>query len=422
MIVLYLFLLDSPVIITEVMSNVRGSEQTCGDRNEYIEIYNVGSDTIDLSGFMIDDLDVTPDEICVWDDEAILIKYPGLRINTSIIYPHSYAVILDREYTSNDTAGGNVQPYDFPDSTLILTTDDTTIGNGLQTTDPIIIFSITSACSTTFGTPFDSMDYFPYDPGDGISWERIDLSLPDTACNWHVCLDSTGSTPGQENSTTNAYDLAIRSESIFFRPAVLKIGDDVQIDARVTNQGLHEAENYTLIIYEDHDQDSILSADEIIVQLNGTTLYPADSTDFLFTYQHPAQGTHSIGFYVDFPADRNTINNTAFKELKVIGEIGELSLSPAIFTPNNDGIEDRLQIDYRLPDDGGMLDLAVFNSRGKLVHYLCRDNYCHHVHGTLFWDGCANNRKLPTGLYIIYLEYQYHNSVTKAKKTAILAH
>jgi len=420
-IVLFLVFFDSSLIITEVMSNVKGSEQTCGDRNEYIEIYNLSSDTIDLSEFMIYDFDVNPDEVYPWDDDAILLNHPGIRIHSTFIYPYSYAVILDREYTSNDTTGGNVQPYDFPDSTLILTTDDTTIGDGLQTADPLIIFSVSGACTTSFGTPFDSLDYFPSDPGDGISWERIELSLPDTAPNWHVCIDSAGCTPGRENSTTNAYDIAITSESIIFQPAVLKTGDNVRFDIQVKNFGLRETDDYTLEIYDDQSRDSILDINEMIAQLAGILISPADSARLTYIYEHPAQGMHIIGFRVDFPGDRDLSNNLVLKQLRVTGEVGELALSPDIFTPNNDGVGDLLQIDYRLPDAGGSLDLAIFDSRGKLVHFLCRDDYCQQSLGSMYWDGKAADKESPTGLYVIYLEYRYQNRVTKAKKTTILA-
>jgi hypothetical protein len=51
MLVLLFLLIDSPIIITEVMSNVKGSESGAGspgDRNEFVEIYNLSADTIDL--------------------------------------------------------------------------------------------------------------------------------------------------------------------------------------------------------------------------------------------------------------------------------------------------------------------------------------------------------------------------------------
>jgi gliding motility-associated-like protein len=422
--VLIVLLLEvSPVIITEVMSNVRGSETGAGspgDRNEYVEIYNISSDTVDLAEYWITDFDAN-DALCCWSDSSLLIKNPGITINSTYLYPGHYGVILDSEYTDLDTNGGYVQPYTFPESTLILTTQNTTIGNGLTGNDPIMLYSQTAPCSTTFGTPFDSFDYFPYDPGDGISWERIDLDLPDTVSNWHTCMDSSGGTPGRANSTINAFDLALAYESIGFQPAVLEAGDDVRFIVPVKNIGLHETDAYALQIYDDANKDSILSNNELLVELAGIIICAAESTIFSYDYQHPDQGMHIMGFQVDFPNDRDLSNNLVLKELRVIGRVGQLALSPAIFTPNNDGIEDRLQIDFRLPDQGGSLDLAVFDSRGRLLEFLCRNDYCADMKGSLYWDGRVAGKEMPTGMYIIYLEYRLQNSVTKAKKTAVLA-
>lgn len=424
MLVLLFLLVDSPIIIAEVMSNVKGSDSgpgTPGDRNEFVEIYNLSNDTIDLASYFIYDFDVNADEIYPWENDSILINYPNLRINSTLIYPYSYALILDSEYTSTDTTGGNVQPYDIPDSTLILTTDDTTIGNGLQSSDPLIIYSIADACTTSFGTPYDTLDDFPSDPGDGISWERIDLYLPDTVSNWLTCMDSSGCTPGKENSTTNAFDLALETQSIIFVPASLKTGEDVNIEIRVKNLGLREVSEYELLIFDDENNDSIMNTNELLVQIDGDLVYPSDSVSLFYTYNHPSQGMHNLGFKLDFSDDINLENNLAFKEFIVSSEIGELALSPRIFTPDNDGINDRLQIDYRLPESGGLLSLLIFDTRGKLLHNICKKEPCSATTGTIFWNGEAGAKKIPSGMYIVYLEYRYQGMVTKAKKTTVLA-
>jgi hypothetical protein len=411
----------SPIIITEVMSNVKGSEVTCGDRNEFVEIYNQSADTIDLADYFIYDFDAPPDEICPWSDDLILIKYPTVRIHSTLIYPGSYAVILDSEYCSIDTTGGNVQPYNFPDSTLILTTDETTIGNGITNNDPLIIYSEINACTTSFGTPYDSLDNFPADPGDGISWERIDLNLPDEPTNWHPSLDPDGCTPGRENSTTNAFDLGLDANSIWFVPASAKTGEDVDITIRVQNLGLRATDEYYLIIFDDQNLDSTFSETELIVQLAGIMVSGLDSADLFYTYEHPTQGSHRIGFRIDFPYDENPANNLAFKELQVLGQIGELAVSPQIFSPDGDGIDDLLQIDYRLPQAGGSLTISVFDMRGIRIHNILKDVSCAMDRGTVYWDGNSSKGKTRIGMYIIYLEYHYQNKTTKAKKVAVLA-
>lgn len=421
MLVLLLLMSGSPVVITEVMSNVLGAETSCGDRNEYVEIYNNCPDTIDLAAFFLSDLDAIADPICPWDNDSILIQYPAVRIQSTLIYPFTYAVVLDREYTKDDTTGGNMQPYEFPDSTLILTTDDTTIGDGLSNNDPLLLYSTVNACTTSFGTPADSLDGFPSDPGDGISWERIDLARPDSATNWHPCLDSSGGTPGRVNSTMTAFDLAVEERSIIFIPAVLNAGEDVSIELYVANYGFVEADDYMLQIFDDENKDSVLSVEECLVEIDGGPIPSYDSTRLSYTYRNPAQGIHVLWFRALCSGDDRPDNNTAGKELKVIGDIGELALMPRVFTPDNDGIDDMLQIDYRLPDAGGYLTLALFDMRGRMLEMFCTREPVHTMSGTLFWDGRIGDTPAQSGMYIVYLEYEHQNRTTKAKKTAVLA-
>ena len=403
------------------MSNVLGSELTCGDRNEYVEVYNRGTDTVDLATYRIWDLDPAPaDEICPWTNDSILIKYPSVRINSTLIGPASYALILDREYCSPDTAGGNWQLYAIPDSTLIVTTDETTICDGLAGNDALILYSVVECCTTSFGTPFDSLDNFPVDPGDGISWERIALDLPDHASNWHPSIDTAGCTPGRPNSVSNAFDLAIDTQSIHFVPAVAMAGEDVRIDIVVSNLGLSGTDEYRLIIFDDQNGDSTMNSGETVADLAGIWVGAQSSVMHSYTCEHPAQGSHLLGFTVEYADDVNPANNRAFKVLIVTGEIGELALMPPVFTPDNDGINDLLQIDYRLPEVPGRLTISVFDTRGIRIFDVCRDEPWTVEQGTLYWDGRSSRGDLPRGIYIIYLEYQYHDRVTRAKKTAVL--
>jgi len=408
---------SSPIIITEVMSNVKGAEDPYGKRNEYVEIYNQSADTVDLTNYFIYDFDAK-DEICSWDNETILIKYPDVRIHSARIYPYTYALILDRDYLIPDTI--NSQPYNFPDSTLILTTDDHTIGNGLTTNDPLIVFSDVDACTTSFGTPYVN-DEFPDDPGDGISWERIDLNLPDSIYNWHPSIDSSGGTPGRENSTTNAFDLAVSEQSIIFMPAVLKTGENLNIEIRIKNQGLRPTNEYSLLIFDDYNRDSIINLEELLAEIPGEGVAAFDSVSLFYTYEHPSQGIHYLGFKIEFSHDKNLTNNLAIKTFQVFGEIGEMMLYPEIFSPNNDGKDDLLQIDYRLPVPNGELTITIFDTRGRKVCDICRNLAVTHDKGTYYWNGNGLRGKAPSGFYIVYLEYHYHDRTTKAKKTTVLA-
>jgi len=411
-------LASSRIIITEVMSNVKGPENPYGDRNEFVEIYNQSADTVDLANYFISDFDARPDEICAWNNESILIKYPDVRIHSTLICPYSYALIMDREYIVPDTING--QPYTIPEGTLILTTDDTSIGDGLASNDPLIIYSISDACTTSFGTPY-SEDNFPSDPGDGISWECIDFSLPDTISNWHPCIDPAGCTPGQENSVTNAFDLAVDENLFSFIPAKIESGEDVNISTGIINFGLRPTADYTLSIYEDRNNDNLLETSELLFKMPGELVGAFDAIFLYWIYEKPSQGEHRLGFKIDFAEDKNLTNNIAFKNLQVLGKIGELCVTPAIFTPNGDGYNDNLQIDYRLPEPGGELTISIFNARGIKTCDPCRKKFINYDKGNLYWNGKSADKSAPTGMYIVYLEYIYHNKITKAKKSAVLA-
>jgi gliding motility-associated-like protein len=232
---------------------------------------------------------------------------------------------------------------------------------------------------------------------------------------------TSGCTPGRENSTASAFDLAVETQSIIFTPATIRTGEDLRIEVRVKNFGLRAAHEYELVIFDDQNNDSTSNSNELLTEIAGEFVCASDSVSLFYTYEHPAQGIHNLGFRIDFAYDKNLDNNLAFKQLRVVGDIGGLALSPRIFTPNNDGVDDYLQIDYRLPEPGGLLTIAIFDTRGKLLHNICKKEHCSVEQGTIYWDGETDRKKVPSGMYIVYLEYQHQSKKTKAKKTTVLA-
>lgn len=103
---------------------------------------------------------------------------------------------------------------------------------------------------------------------------------------------------------------------------------------------------------------------------------------------------------------------------------GEIKITPDIFSPDNDGIDDFATIDYSFPAPGYVANIKIFDATGRPVRYLQR-NSLSGIKGYYRWDGLDDkNRQLPQGIYIIYTEIfntegkkkQFKNSIVLARK------
>jgi hypothetical protein len=83
---------------------------------------------------------------------------------------------------------------------------------------------------------------------------------------------------------------------------------------------------------------------------------------------------------------------------------GEVWLDQEIFSPDNDGYQDVLNIQYKFPDAGYVGNTMIYDSHGKLIKNLI-NNELLETEGIITWDGLDNqNHKANIGMYIIYFE------------------
>lgn len=103
---------------------------------------------------------------------------------------------------------------------------------------------------------------------------------------------------------------------------------------------------------------------------------------------------------------------------------GEISITPEIFSPDNDGHNDLATINYSFPSSGYVANITVFDASGRPVRYL-QKNALSGIKGYYRWDGLDDkNKKLPQGIYIIYTEIfnkegkkkQFKNTIVLARK------
>ena len=103
---------------------------------------------------------------------------------------------------------------------------------------------------------------------------------------------------------------------------------------------------------------------------------------------------------------------------------GEITVTPEIVSPDNDGQDDFATIEYSFPSPGYVANITIFDAAGRVVRYLQRNALCG-IKGIYRWDGLGEkNQKLPVGIYIIYTEVfnldgkkrQFKNTIVMARR------
>lgn len=98
---------------------------------------------------------------------------------------------------------------------------------------------------------------------------------------------------------------------------------------------------------------------------------------------------------------------------------GSISIAPAVFSPDNDGYDDFLSINYHFPEQGYVCNITAFDARGKMVKQIVNNGICG-LEGFFRWDGLdRNNQLLPIGIYIILTEVYNLQGKTKKFKNAV---
>lgn len=101
----------------------------------------------------------------------------------------------------------------------------------------------------------------------------------------------------------------------------------------------------------------------------------------------------------------------------------ELGVSPEVFSPDNDGFEDVLNITYELDQAGYVGNLTIYDSEGRKIRALV-DNVLLSTEGVFTWDGTTDGlTKARIGTYILFFEiFSANGEVKSIKKTVVLAH
>ena len=315
-------------IITEVMANPLNEDQ-----EEFIEVYYPGPGVFPLAG------------CCFTDGDAVdqIISLDG----SAYIKPDQAAVIIDSEYQGT---------LNIPPDTPLFSPGNTTVGNGLTTDDPILLYlpgdpSLSQILSTA-GTPMlyddpllcddDGLDNIPFNPGDGCSMERISFTGPDAEFNWMASLP--GGTPGTVIENQGWTDLSTDSICI-----------EAMITAMVSNQGVFDAEGL-VTIFSDLDGNLTPSPGETIHE-QIISLSAGQSDTLSIPFSLPDSGLFVIAATIHNSADTIFSNNTqccSFVPAKPAWPV----VTEVLCNPTNEDCDEFIELFFSGP---GLADITAFS-------------------------------------------------------------
>ena len=183
--------------------------------NEFVEIFNPSeTDSLNMDGWIIRDRSST---------DALIDSGFGLKIP-----PLSYGLIMEGDYSFETGIYNSI----IPGNTVLIKVDDSSIGNGLSTSDSLFLHDSTGQIMEILGWE----DWVQ----DGFTLERLRYHLENNPSNWAQSLDSLG-TPGSVNSVLpDSIDFAVFDLTL--SPTVIVTEATTTLLGQVVNDGLNTAE------------------------------------------------------------------------------------------------------------------------------------------------------------------------------------
>lgn len=101
----------------------------------------------------------------------------------------------------------------------------------------------------------------------------------------------------------------------------------------------------------------------------------------------------------------------------------EISIAPEIFSPDNDGVDDIVQIHYDFTEPGNVATVTIYNKTGVIIRKLV-NNELLGASGAITWDGITDeNQKAPIGIYVVLVEtFRIDGAQEIYKGSCVLAH
>ncbi len=400
--ILQFALVSQPPVITEIAPN-----PLLEISGEFVEIYNPSSEPLCLGGYSITDGDAL-DELLPWDEGVHgLFPHTGMILGTDTIPAFGFALVFELDYQDTPV-------YDIPAGTLILTTGDHSICNGLAaSSDPLTLFNpggiADSNAVSTYGTPVpsdvwqnrddDGLDGIPFDPGEGRTVERFPWASPDQEGCW-----SAGPEGGSPGSHTEAPPdtLNISCDSVWTVPSEPSPGELFQIRASFTCAGNTVPSSGTLILFLDSQGDSIASPNEILAEFSATVLQPGYTETFT-TSVSLEQGWFLPSAVADVPEDEYPEDDYALSVLAVGGGVNPV-ITEVLCNPLDEDLGEFIEIYY--PGPGIFPICGCSFTDGDALDHICEWYEVLLIDPDAVYGSC-----IPAGHYGLIMDPEYAGGI-----------
>ncbi|HEX9655684.1 MAG TPA: lamin tail domain-containing protein, partial [Bacteroidota bacterium] len=287
------------VVVNEIMYAPTGTEP------EWVELYSLSQDTVDLQGWLVSDNIVSskklitpfhfylaPELFCVLTRDSAALKDN---------HPEIVAPIL--------------QVSGFP-----------TLNNS---GDAVVVYDLR-------GTSIDSVSYLPSWGGNsgGYSLERVDPAGSSTQqSNWGTSTSILRSTPGVRNSITMK-DRDLRVKNVDLNPTFPTSSDSLEVVVYTENVGFFDAAPISVSLFDDVNGDSVAQPVELLSTIIDTdTLRSRDSLSVFFLLTPRPTGVHQLIGRVDLVTDEDTLNNAKFLRFAVLPAPGAIRINEIMYAP-----------------------------------------------------------------------------------------
>uniref|UniRef100_UPI00356908D4 lamin tail domain-containing protein n=1 Tax=Ancylomarina sp. TaxID=1970196 RepID=UPI00356908D4 len=180
----------------------------------------------------------------------------------------------------------------------------------------------------------------------------------------------------------------------------------------------NDDEGRVVILNKNNDQLDDFAYDEnihfnLLTSKEGVSLERINPNKETNSYSNWKSAAQSIGFGT--PGLKNSSYDVDETVVNVVG------FKSRTFSPDNDGVDDRLIINFDLEKSGYVANIRVYNSFGREVRRLA-SNLTLSTNDELFWDGLLSiKERAPIGIYVFYFELFHPDGDVKTyKRTCVL--